>query len=389
MSQVDKTSLATETIARRARMLAFLPDLTRGGAQRSVVNLLNVLDREVVAASLAVPSTEGDAASWLAEHVELIDLHRRRTRSALGPLRRLVRDRSPDLLFASMVDANIAAALATLGLAQAPKLVLRETNSHRARGDLGALRRALMGWAYRKADRVVALSHGVRDELIEDYRLDPARVVTIHNPVDVTGISERARRIRSGPPPWGDWAEGQPVILAAGRLVRQKGFDVLLSAVAEIEGAPRLVLLGHGPDYETLDQLAGTLGLSERVLMPGSVEHPSDWMAHADLFVLSSRWEGFGHVIVEAMAAECPVVATDCPHGPRDIITDGVDGLLVAPESASALEVAASNLLAEPQRRSRIARAGRQTAMRFDCSRIGQSYQHVIMEVLDAVPDET
>ena len=119
------------------RLLAFIADLDGGGAQRTMVNLLNRLPGERFAATLAAPRTNGPAAAWLAPHVEVVDLACRRLRGAVGPLRALLRGRRPAVLFSTMLDANITAAAACFGLAPAPALVLRETNSQRARDDLG------------------------------------------------------------------------------------------------------------------------------------------------------------------------------------------------------------------------------------------------------------
>jgi glycosyltransferase involved in cell wall biosynthesis len=368
------------------KLLCFLPDLDGGGAQRTMVNLANAFVRDGQAAVLAVARGGGAAGGWLDDGVELVDLGAGRTRRAVRPLRSLVKRMRPDLLFSTMVDANIVAAAACARMPGAPRLVLRETNSHRARGDLGPIRRRLVRWAYRRADAVVALSSGVGAELVADYRLAPARVRTIHNPVATCAFAAAADRAREQAPPWGGWAGGAPVLVAAGRLTRQKGFDLLVDAVARLaDRNARLVILGEGGERQALEERARASGLGDRLLLPGFVDDPADWYAHATLFVLSSRWEGFGHVIVEAMACGAPVVATDCPHGPRDIVTDGEDGRLVAPEDPVALAGAIGQLLADPSARHRLAAAGRQTADRFALDRIGAEYL-VLMNRIFAEP---
>src|SRR3990172_10535858 len=116
-------------------------------------------------------------------------------------------------------------------------------------------------------------------------------------------------------------------------------------------------MVGEGRERARLERLAAGLGLAQRVRMPGAVDDPTLWFAHADLFVLSSRWEGFGHVIVEAMASGLPVLATDCPHGPRDIVTDGVDGVLVPSNDSLALAEGIARLVADREMRRRLAGA--------------------------------
>jgi glycosyltransferase involved in cell wall biosynthesis len=368
-------------------LLCFIADLDGGGAQRSMANILNHLPHARFVPVLAAPGGDGPAARWLDEGIERVDLGCGRMRRALLPLRRLVRARRPALVFSTMVDANIVAAAALVGRAGAPALVVRETNSHRARGDLGPVRRAAAAWAYRRAARVVALSRGVERELTEDCRLEPSRVVTIHNPVDVDGLAASARAARAAPAPWtGRLGEGA-VIVAAGRLTRQKGFDLLLDAFARLDApAPGLVILGEGPDRAALEARAGALGVAARVLMPGFVDDPAQWYAHATLFVLSSRWEGFGHALVEAMACGIPAVATDCPHGPADILSDGEAGLLVRPGDAGALARAVSSLLADPPARARRARAGEREARRFAAPAIAARYAELFTAALAVSP---
>ena len=362
-------------------VMLFLPDLDGGGAQRTFVNLANALPPDRIGRILVTGRANGPARAWLDPTVRLVDLGCGRMRAALAPLRRLVRARRPAVLFSTMVDANILSAAATVGLSRRPAVVLRETNSHRSRDDLGALRRRAIRWAYRRADMVVALSTGVGRELVEDYGLDPAKVVTIPNPIDVGQWRAGADAARSRRPPWGEWAQGAPVLIGVGRLSRQKGFDLLLQALARLDAsAARLVLLGEGPERGVLERLAAELGLSQRVLMPGFVDDPVAWLAHADLFVLSSRWEGFGHAIVEAMACGTPVVSTDCPYGPADILQNGETALLVPPENPALLAQAIDRMVEDRELSDRLALAASATAERFSSVRIARLYADLLVE---------
>ena len=348
--------------------LFFLSDLDGGGAQRTTINLVRHWPYDRSRPTLAVGRVSGAGRPWL-DGIDPVDLGADRLRRVFLPLRRLIRRERPDVLYATMVGANIVAATSMIGLRHPPLLVARETNSHRARGDLSFVQRRAAGWAYRRAAAVVALSEGVRRELIEDYRLEPARVVTIHNPVDVDGFRSRASRAER---PWD--GEG-PVVVAAGRLVRQKGFDILLRTVAAMRAADtRLAILGEGPERGALATRARELGVSERLTMPGHVADPAPWFAHAAAFALSSRWEGFGHVIVEAMACGAPVVAFDCPHGPADIIEEGETGILVPPQDADALARALDQVLGNRDLAGRLRHAGQRAAMRFSAPAIARTY---------------
>jgi glycosyltransferase involved in cell wall biosynthesis len=164
-------------------------------------------------------------------------------------------------------------------------------------------------------------------------------------------------------------------IMGVGRLLRQKGYDRLIRAVAALQRPDvRLVLVGEGPDRAKLQSQADELGIGDRLIMPGFVRQPMQWLAAADLFALSSRWEGFGHVIVEAMAAGAPVIAFDCPHGPRDIIRSGENGILVPDGDEAALTAAMSALLNNPDRGRALATQAKADAVRFSSATIADQY---------------
>ncbi len=350
------------------RVLFFLPDLDLGGAQRTVVNLVNNLPRTGVLPMLAAARANGPGREWLAKDINFVDLAAGRLRGAPLPLRRLITATRPNLVFATIAHANVVATLATLGLSDRPAVVLRETNSHRHRPDLSWASRAAIAWAYRRADAVVALSRGVGRELTESYGLEPTRVVTIHNPVEVEHIAANARAaIRP-------WTDNAPVVVGLGRLVAQKGFDLLLRAFAA--AAPdnaRLVIIGDGPDRDALQHLAGELGIEGRVGIRTSAEDIAPWLTHAAMFVLSSRWEGFGHVIVEAMASGTPVIAADCPYGPTDIVRHEQDGLLV-PANIGGLTDGMKRLFDDPALAKRLGAAGIESSHRFSADRIAARY---------------
>ena len=356
------------------KVLFFLSDLDGGGAQRTIVNLANKMSELGMHPTLVVARGGGPAQNWLNEHIPLVELGVNRTRYAVMGLRKELLRSQPDVLFATMVDANIVATLASIGLRRQMQLILRETNSHRARGDIQGVRRTLIGWAYRRADAVVALSSGVRKELLSDYQLDDGKVVTIGNPVDVEKLAAaRQAAIRNTRP----FPTGEPVVIAVGRLTHQKGFDILIKAFAQIKHSAKLVILGEGPDRGRLIDLAEEEEIVDRLIMPGFVPDPAAWLAHADVFVLSSRWEGFGHVIVEAMAAQVPVIATDCPYGPADIIKNGHNGLLVKEGDPSAMAAAIEELLENKEKAADFKWAAIVDIKKFDVKEIVNQYSNL------------
>jgi len=358
------------------RLLCFLPGLEGGGAERTMVNLVNGLPAHGFETRLATGRANGPAADWLENREALVYLRAPRARQAILPLRRLIREWRPDVVLSTMIEGNITAVLASQGLTRRPAVVVRETNSHSERNDLSAGMRSAAKWAYRRADHVIALSTGVGAEMTKLYRLLPQQVSVIPNPVDIEHQAAVAAATPAAP-----WAsDGRPVVIGVGRLTRQKGFDLLIEAVARLNYQPRLVLLGEGPDRAALTAQAAACGVD--LLAPGFVTEPAAWVAHADLFVLSSRWEGFGHVIVEAMAAGTPVIATNCPHGPRDILRDGQTGRLVSPGDPAALASALDELLAYPARRRSLAEAARADCRRFALGEVVARYAEVLREVM-------
>jgi len=198
--------------------------------------------------------------------------------------------------------------------------------------------------AYPQVDAIVCVSNGVAADLGRLVPAVPPKVRVVYNPV---ALSER-----DAAAPLHPWLTDRagPVIVAAGRLTAQKDFATLIRAFAGLQVGPpvRLLILGEGPERDGLLRLSRQLGVADRVALPGFVTNPRAHMAAAALFVLSSAWEGFGNVLVEAMAAGTPVIATDCPSGPREILEDGRFGLLTPVGDAAGLSAAMVEALAAP-----------------------------------------
>lgn len=360
------------------KLLCFLSDLDGGGAQRTMVNIVNQLakgpDLEIV---FVVAHCRGNGQKWVNENIQLIDLACPRLRRSLFKLVKAINNEKPDIVFSTMLDSNVIATFATRLSSQGPKLVLRESNSHRARNDLGAIRKQLAGWAYRQADKVIALSNGVADEILEDCNVARGNLLTLPNPVDVGRIKEKVIAARQNDAPF---SKDRPTLISIGRLTTQKNFDLLISAFAQIKTDANLIILGEGPDRKALERQVEKLQLFDKVVLPGFVENPEAWLAHADAFVLSSQWEGFGHVIVEAMACNTAVIATDCPHGPRDIITNGKDGILVPMGDKDALSRTMDKVLQSKDLRGKLSSEGSQRAEAFELNAIVESYKKTLLE---------
>jgi glycosyltransferase involved in cell wall biosynthesis len=220
---------------------------------------------------------------------------------------------------------------------------------------------------YPRADAIVALSHGVRGDLTRWVPRLRDRTEVIYN----AGFDDQMPALENDPSPHPPVGQG-PVIVACGRLVPQKGYPHLLEAFARMRARlpGTLWIAGDGPLREELERQAQKLGIAAQVWFAGFRTNPYALMREADVFVLPSLWEGFGNVIVEAMAVGTPVIATDCQHGPGEIIRGEHEGILVPPGDAGALATALERVLKDEPLRKRLVEGGRARARSFAAERI-------------------
>lgn len=324
----------------------YVPSLRGGGAERVMVTLANGFAAQGHRVDLVLTRAEGPYLTEVSDTVRVVDLKKARVLASLLPLVRYLRRERPDAMLSALNHANVVAILARQ-LARVPtRLLVSERNSLTAISKTGRgwLMRQLMRRAYPLADGVVAVSRAMALELIEDLALDPRKVTAIPNPLDVESI-QRLARCRPDHP----WFEpGQPpVVLAVGRLEPQKDYVTLLKAVAQLRAQRdvRLIILGEGSQREELGRWIARLDLQGAVELVGFKDNPFGWMAACDLFVLSSRHEGYPNVLVQAMVCGVPIVSTDCPTGPDEILENGRLGLLVPVGDTGALAKAMSESL--------------------------------------------
>jgi glycosyltransferase involved in cell wall biosynthesis len=290
---------------------------------------------------------------WLTRLPLVAGSTRRRALGAALPLASWMRRERPDALLATSHSTNVAAAIAGR-IARSPTRVVLRIDSHLSRspalaGTRKQRRRERRARRYFPwADAWIAISEGVADDAARVTGIARRRIVAIHNPVVTPELLRRAAAPVNEP--WLQEPGGVPVLLGVGRLVPQKDFATLLRAFARVRARRpvRLLLLGEGPERPALERLAGELGVAADVRFAGRVADAPAYMARASVFALSSAWEGFGRVLVEALAVGCPVVSTDCPSGPREILEDGAIGPLVPVGDADALGAAIASVIERP-----------------------------------------
>lgn len=337
----------------------------RAGVGTSMINLADGLARKGYSVDVVVTGPRSEPPDWVHERVRMVGLGQRRLRRSLGPMTRYLRTSRPRAVISAGERPNMLAWIAGRLAGAKARLVFtcRGAVSEYFGGWQKVRMQACVRHFYPRADAVVGISEGVSEDIRRLMGRHGVRVRTIYNPVVGASFERLGGGVCDGT---GAEPDSPPLVVGAGRLVHDKNFESLLRAfaIARPEREMRLVILGEGPLRSRLESLAQQLGVAEEVEMPGFVVNPFAYFRRAAVFVLSSRLEGFANVVVEAMACGCPVVATDCPHGPREALADGQYGELVAFDDDPA--IAAGILDAIDGAQDRRALIGRAMAFRVE-----------------------
>jgi len=314
------------------RIALFLPTLHCGGAERAMLRLAGAFAAKGLNVDMVLASAEGQYLNQVPPQVRVVDLAAGRVLASLPKLVRYLRQYRPAAMLSGMEHANLIALWAR-GLARVPTRVvvsIRATVSQVSQNQplRGRLATAWAGTFYRAAQGVVAVSDGVADDFARVTGFRRSCIRTIYNPVVTPELLDLARAPVDHP--W--FAPGNlPVVLGVGRLVLEKDFQTLIRAFARVRSQRpvRLLILGDGEKRTQLEALVTELGMAADVCLPGSVENPFAYMRRCSAFVLSSASEGLPNSLIEAMACGAPVISTDCPCGPAEILEGSRYGLLV------------------------------------------------------------
>jgi glycosyltransferase involved in cell wall biosynthesis len=362
-----------------------MPSMLGGGAERQMVILLQHLDRSRFEPSLCLLSAEGALLEQIPTDVPIVDLGKRSRNDyarLVVRLARQFREQRPDLIFSKMDYSNTLVALASrLGSASVPLVLGEVAVQSKALQDmtLPRIRRALLGWSYRRAAKVVVASPGVATDLDGVVDVPKSSYELIPNLVDLTAVRRAAEKPASHP----FFDRADPVAVTVGLLKPPKGQADAVAAIAALNRvrACNLLVVGNGPERHRLESLARDLGVADRVAFSGFLANPYPVMARADVLVSPSHHESFGNVIVEGMALGVPVVSTRVPAGPEWIIDDGRTGIFAEPHNPNDLAKKIDLVLSDRQLAARLVQAASREVARYDVAAIVSRYERLFEDV--------
>jgi glycosyltransferase involved in cell wall biosynthesis len=381
--------MSADRASLKGRSLAiYLADLSGGGSERLQLDLVPFFIAAGLEVTILLGAARGVLLSQVPAEARVVSLDAPRQLMALMPLVRYLRRVRPAILLVNTEHAAIISLWARVIARSATRIIVCQHNTFSAQSRrahwqfriLPVLFRLFLGWA----DRIVAVSVGVADDLQASCGTARAQIAVIYN--GVVGSDFARKSAAPVDHPW--FGTGVPVIVAAGRLVEQKDFATLIAAFATVvrRRDVRLVLLGEGPLRSSLKELARSLGVEERIDMPGFRANPLPYLRAGSLVVLSSRYEGFGMVLAEALACGTPVVSTDCPHGPAEIFDHGRYGRLTPVGDSAALAQAILETLDAPPSRPTLESRGNTFTIAASAERYLDLFDEILSQSRLATP---
>jgi len=353
-----------------------------GGAERVITNIMTHLDKEKYEISLVLFEKIGPYLYQIPDYVKLYDFKKKSRYSFLKlilNLNRLFRKVKPNTVVSFMAYTSVVVLMAKFisgcrfNLVTSVRTYLSHVTSNIR---LSRIRYFLYKSLFNYADFIVVPSAGVKKDLEKKFNIIQKKIKIIHNPIDLKKImklkEEEVKDVR---------IKEKSFLLTVGRLTKAKGHPYLLRAYSRIneEVEEGLLILGTGEDEEKLKSLVNELGIQERVLFLGFQKNPYKFMNRASIFVLSSLWEGFPNVLLEAMVCGVPIISTDCPSGPSEIITNGKNGILVPPADEKTLADAMLTLLKDENLRNKFSKNGKRRAEVFRIEEILPQYEELFL----------
>lgn len=360
----------------KKKVIFLIPSLNGGGAERVFIQLLKVLDRNVFEIYLMVTNLEGPYVNEIPNDINIIDLQKTSVKRSLFSLIKEINKIKPNVIISTLFHMNLALLIISPFLIGRPRIILREANPPRfSMGGLpkGKLFIWLYSRLYKRSDAIVAISTDVSNDIQKTLKVKKEKIRIIYNPVDISGIQKKSREKVLHK--WFN-EKNVPIIISVGRLVEQKDHTTLIKAFAKVRRKKlcKLLILGEGYYYTKLKKMVDNLNLSSDVEFLGFVSNPFKYIHNSDLFVLSSKWEGFGMVLIETLALGTPIVSTDCLGGPHEILNNGEYGKLVPVGNDDIMADKIIEMLNNPSDKKKLI----SRAMDFDISKIKTQYEQIL-----------
>jgi len=369
----------------KKKVLFFIYQLGAGGAGRTLLNVMNHMDRTQFEPILVTLNYEGSYEAYLHDDIRFIKLDTKRLRSAVFPLAKVIRQERPDLVFSTIPNYNLIAIMARIVSFTKAKNIVREA-ALLGEADSANIKLGIYGMFYRFASHVISLSEGVKVNLVERYNVKPEQISVIYNPIDLNNLADEAANGLMPAEHEQLFQTEAKVIVTAGRLVQDKDQQTLIKAFAIVNKKlpSELIILGAGEEEAALKELTRTLAIEQQVHFIGFQQNPYMYFKQADLFALSSLREGFGHVLVEALATGTPVVSTNCKPGAEEVLVHGKYGTICEVGNSQAMAAAIYEVLTlPPHETTKRIENGLQRAHEFAAPTIVNQYEATFNRVID------
>jgi glycosyltransferase involved in cell wall biosynthesis len=319
---------------RKIRLLMFIGNLDIGGAEQQFMLLVNSLPRDFFDIGICVcEEGNGGLYSKIPSDTHYYSLKKKSRFSFISQIQRyhkVVKEFNPDLVYTRMGYVNLFAVLEKFIYRSKWPIIANEEHDHtqEIKNFYSKVIILLQCWSYRHATKVIVPSNGVKRDISINYKLRANNIDVIYNAVYIAFVRDQSLVMI---PFENENIFNKPVISAFGRMIYRKGFDDLLKAFKIVSKKIdcNLILIGNGEELSNLEKLSETLGISKNVYFLGYQDNPYKFLARSTVFLFSSLWEGFGNVLIEAMACGLPIISTDCKHGPSEIIRNDIEGIII------------------------------------------------------------
>lgn len=370
----------------KKRVFFIISSLAEGGAEKVISILLRHLSQKKFCCSLLLFEKRGNYLKEIPPDVGIYDLKKKNRFSFLKlvlKIAEIVKKEKPNVVIGFLEYTNLVCLLARkLVFQNQTKWVISERNLLSATlysQRMYFLKVKLHKLLDRSADLVIVNSESSKEELIQNFGVKDKKIKVVPNPVEIEKIQLHCKKIPSH-----EWySENIPILISVGRLSKSKGYPYLLTAFSEVlkEIECRLIILGEGEMRDELEILINRLGIKKNVNLLGFISNPYPYIAHSDIFVLPSLWEGLPNALLEAMALGKPVIATNCSKAVEEIIKNGENGFLIPVRDVLALKKAICRLLKNKSLQVKLSEENKDRIQKFDVSHIVQEYENVLSNV--------